>query len=65
MHSERTAAIAALPTRKPPDCDREASGLKAGEIVLSGSFIRPIEARQGDTINADYGPMGTVSCHFG
>ena len=35
-----------------------------GQIVLSGSFIRPIEARPGDTILADFGPMGTVSCHF-
>ncbi len=38
--------------------------LKAGEIVLAGSFIRPIEAGKGDTIVADYGPCGTVSCHF-
>jgi 2-oxo-hept-3-ene-1,7-dioate hydratase len=36
----------------------------AGEIVLSGSFIRPIEARHGDTITADFGPFGTVGCHF-
>ena len=39
--------------------------LKAGEIVLAGSFIRPIEAGKGDTIVADYGPYGTVSCYFG
>lgn len=38
--------------------------LEPGDVVLSGSFIRPIEARQGDTIVADYGPFGTVSCHF-
>lgn len=43
---------------------QEGKGLKAGEIVLSGSFIRPIEARKGDTIHADYGPMGSVSCRF-
>lgn len=43
---------------------QEGHGLKAGEIVLSGSFIRPIEARKGDTIHADYGALGTVSCHF-
>lgn len=43
---------------------QEQGGLKAGEIVLSGSFVRPIETRKGDTIIADYGPMGTVSCHF-
>ena len=39
-------------------------GLKAGEIVLAGSFIRPIEVGPGDTIVADYGPFGTVSCYF-
>ena len=39
-------------------------GLKAGEIVLAGSFIRPIETGPGDTIVADYGPFGTVSCYF-
>jgi len=38
--------------------------LEPGEVVLSGSFIRPIEARKGDTIQADYGPYGTVSCYF-
>ena len=39
--------------------------LKAGEIVLAGSFIRPIEAGKGDTFVADYGAFGTVSCYFG
>lgn len=39
-------------------------GLEAGQIVLAGSFIRPIEVGPGDTIVADYGPFGTVSCHF-
>jgi 2-oxo-hept-3-ene-1,7-dioate hydratase len=34
------------------------------QIVLSGSFIRPIETRRGDTIQADYGPYGMVGCHF-
>lgn len=38
--------------------------LKSGEVVLAGSFIRPIEAGAGDTFVADYGPYGTVSCHF-
>lgn len=38
--------------------------VEAGQIVLSGSFIRPIEARHGDTILADFGPMGTVGCYF-
>ena len=38
--------------------------IEAGQIVLSGSIIRPIETSHGDTIFADYGPMGSVSCHF-
>lgn len=38
--------------------------IEAGQIVLAGSFIRPVEARHGDTIVADYGPLGTVSCFF-
>ena len=38
--------------------------LEPGQVVLAGSFVRPIEARKGDTIQADYGPWGTVSCYF-
>ena len=39
--------------------------LEAGQVILAGSFIRPIEVAKGDTIVADYGEFGTVSCHFG
>ncbi len=39
-------------------------GIEAGQIVLAGSFIRPVEARHGDTIVADFGPYGTVSSYF-
>jgi 2-oxo-hept-3-ene-1,7-dioate hydratase len=38
--------------------------LEARQVVLAGSFIRPIETRKGDTIQADYGPYGSVSCYF-
>jgi 2-oxo-hept-3-ene-1,7-dioate hydratase len=38
--------------------------LEPRQIVLSGSFIRPIETRQGDSIQADFGPYGMVSCRF-
>lgn len=38
--------------------------IEAGQIVLAGSFIRPVEARHGDTIHADFGPHGSVSCYF-
>lgn len=39
--------------------------IRAGEIVLSGSFVRPVEAPSGSEIVADFGPYGTVSCRFG
>ena len=39
-------------------------GLRAGDVVLSGSFIRPIEARYGDSFFADYGLFGTVTVDF-
>lgn len=38
--------------------------LEAGEIVLAGSFVRPIEVGRGDAIVADYGPHGTVRVSF-
>lgn len=39
-------------------------GLTRGDIVLSGSFIRPIEAPPGSTIHADFGPFGKVDVAF-
>ncbi len=35
-----------------------------GQTVISGSFIRPVEAAHGVTVAADYGPLGTVSVYF-
>ena len=40
------------------------TALEPGQTILSGSFIRPIDARKGDTFHADYGALGSVSCHF-
>ena len=39
-------------------------GLSAGEIVLSGSFIRPIEAAPGNAFDADFGAFGRVTLNF-
>lgn len=39
-------------------------GLEAGELILGGSFTRPVNARAGDTFHVDYGPMGSISCYF-
>lgn len=38
--------------------------IDAGHIVLSGSFIRPVECPSGTEIDADFGPFGKVSCSF-
>ena len=38
--------------------------VRAGDVVLSGSFIRPIEARPADAFHADFGPFGSVSLSF-
>ena len=39
-------------------------GLSAGDVVLSGSFIRPLEAPSGSTFKADFGPFGRVDLNF-
>lgn len=38
--------------------------IAAGQVVLSGSFIRPVECPPDSTITADFGALGSVSCHF-
>lgn len=38
--------------------------LDAGQIILSGSFTRPMWVSPADNVLCDYGPMGTVSCRF-
>jgi 2-oxo-hept-3-ene-1,7-dioate hydratase len=38
--------------------------LEAGEIVLGGSFTRPVACAAGDVFHADYGPLGSVSLRF-
>jgi 2-oxo-hept-3-ene-1,7-dioate hydratase len=39
-------------------------GLEPGQIILSGSFTRPVIVRAGDHIRADYGPLGTIDIRF-
>lgn len=38
--------------------------LEAGELILAGSFTRPVWVSRGDSVLCDYGPMGTISCRF-
>lgn len=40
------------------------AGLKAGHIVLGGSFTRPVDIASGDVIQADYGPLGAIGVSF-
>ena len=39
-------------------------GLAAGEVVLGGSFTRPVAGAAGDTFHADYGPLGAIAFRF-
>ena len=38
--------------------------LNAGEIVLAGSFTRPVAAKVGDVFEADYGNLGKLEFRF-
>lgn len=40
------------------------TGLEAGHVVLAGSFTRMVSVKRGDTIHADYGPLGSIAAHF-
>ncbi len=38
--------------------------LEAGQVVLGGSFTRPVHCAAGDTFHADYGTLGAISLKF-
>lgn len=40
------------------------TGLKSGEIILAGSFTRPMWVAKGDVVYADYGSLGVITCRF-
>ena len=39
-------------------------GLAAGQVILAGSFTRPVPARAGDSFHVDYGPLGSIAFRF-
>ena len=45
-------------------CTSTATTLEAGEIILAGSFTRPMWVERGDTVHADYGTLGAITCRF-
>ncbi|MEH2473111.1 2-keto-4-pentenoate hydratase [Nitrobacteraceae bacterium AZCC 2161] len=38
--------------------------LLKGQIVLAGSFTRPVDIARGDVISSDYDPLGTIGASF-
>lgn len=38
--------------------------LEAGEIILAGSFTRPMWVSRGDSVRCDYREMGVIECRF-
>ncbi len=38
--------------------------LEPGQVLLSGSFTRPVAARPDDVFRADYGSQGSIECRF-
>jgi 2-oxo-hept-3-ene-1,7-dioate hydratase len=43
---------------------RHGIGLEPGQIILAGSFTRPVVLKAGDRILADYGPFGTIKVNI-
>lgn len=38
--------------------------LQAGQVILAGSFTRPVKIRANDTFHIDYGELGNITCRF-
>ncbi len=43
---------------------RQSLRLEAGQVILAGSFTRPIDIRPGDHFHFDYGPLGSFDLDF-
>lgn len=44
--------------------DQYGDEIAPGQVVLSGSFIRPVECPGGTHVSADFGSFGTADCRF-
>jgi 2-keto-4-pentenoate hydratase len=38
--------------------------MEAGQFVTTGTCRVPVKVNPGDTVSADFGPLGQVSCRF-
>ena len=54
------AGIAWLVNKLHPLGDK----LRKGQLVLAGSFTRPVSVAAGDVIQADFGPLGAIGVSF-
>lgn len=43
---------------------RHEVSLQAGQVILGGSFTRPVQANAGDAFHTDYGELGSISFRF-
>ena len=60
VQGDPAIGIAGLANKRAPGGE----SLKAGQIVLAGSFTRPVAAKVGDLFEADYGPLGKMAFKF-
>jgi len=44
---------------------RYGQSIGAGQVILSGSFVRAVECPPGTRIEADFGDFGSIACRFG
>lgn len=47
------------------ELSRHGPGLKAGEVVTTGTCLTPIAVSPGDHVTADFGRLGTIDARFG
>ena len=43
---------------------RHGVALEPGQVILAGSFTRPVIASAGDRFHVDFGPLGCIDCQF-
>jgi len=54
------SGVAWLANKLAPHGER----LNSGDVVLAGSFTRPVHAVAGDSFHVDYGPLASISFRF-
>lgn len=42
----------------------QGTALESGQVILAGSFTRPVYVKPGDVFHVDYGSLGAIACRF-